>query len=242
MMHTVRFRLVHRPRAAFTLIELLVVIAIIGILAALLFPVFARAREAARKTACLSNMRQLGLGFQMYTQDYDEALPNSTDGTPGAGLLGAWNFYKVFPANGSPGSFDVTQGGLFPYIKNKQIYICPSDAEGRQSGDSYAANSCAFLGNAIGFETGKALAAFDAPASFMLLGEEASPGGNNDNISLAGVSTDDAYMLYIFNKFSTRHTEGSNLTFVDGHSKWFRPEKIVADKLQTGGAGGAACP
>ena len=224
----------------FTLIELLVVIAIIAILAAILFPVFSRAREAARKTSCLSNMRQLGLAFQAYTQDYDEALPNSTDGTPGAGLLGAWNFYKVFPTNTNPGSYDVTQGSLYPYVKNKQVYICPSDAEGRQAGNSYAANSCAFVGSAIGFEAGKPLAAFDAPASFMMLGEEAAPSGANDN--LAAVSTDDGYMLYNFNRFTTRHSEGSNLTFVDGHAKWFRPEKIAADNLQTGGAGGAKCP
>ena len=82
------------------------VIAIIAILAAILFPVFARAREQARKTSCLSNMRQLGLGFQMYTQDYDESLPNSTDGTPGAGLLGAWNFYLEMV---SPGKSDCRQ-------------------------------------------------------------------------------------------------------------------------------------
>ncbi len=246
MMPDVWFRAARRPRVAFTLIELLVVIAIIAILAAILFPVFSRAREAARKTACLSNMRQLGLAFQAYTQDYDEALPNSTDGTPGTGVLGAWNFYKVFPTNTNPGSYDVTQGGLYPYVKNKQIYICPSDSQGRQSGNSYAANSCAFQGSAIGFEAGKPLAAFEAPASFMLLGEEASPQyGNTDQFGdaeLAAVSTDDGYMLYNLNVFTTRHSQGSNLTFVDGHSKWFRPEKIAADNLQTGGIGGSKCP
>jgi prepilin-type N-terminal cleavage/methylation domain-containing protein/prepilin-type processing-associated H-X9-DG protein len=240
MTHTFRFHPNRRSHTAFTLIELLVVIAIIAILAAILFPVFARAREQARKTACLSNMRQLGLAFQAYTQDYDEALPNSTDGTPGAGLTGAWNFYKVFPTNTSPGSYDVTQGGLYAYVKNKQIYICPSDSQGRQSGNSYAANSCVFQGSAIGFETGKSLAAFEKPASFMLLGEEASP--TAENTDLASVSTDDGYMLYKFNYFTTRHSEGSNLTFVDGHSKWFRPEKIAADNLQTGGIGSAQCP
>lgn len=240
MTHTFRSRFIRRSHAAFTLIELLVVIAIIAILAAILFPVFARAREAARKTACLSNMRQLGLAFQAYTQDYDEALPNSTDGFPGAGLTGAWNFYKVFPTNINPDSYDVARGGLYAYVKNKQIYICPSDAQGRQSGNSYAANSCVFQGSAVGFETGKPLAAFEAPASFMLLGEEASP--SNGDSDLAAVSTDDGYMLYNLNRFTTRHTEGSNLTFVDGHSKWFRPEKIAADALQTGGIGGARCP
>jgi prepilin-type N-terminal cleavage/methylation domain-containing protein/prepilin-type processing-associated H-X9-DG protein len=240
MMHPFGSRSTCRPHAAFTLIELLVVIAIIAILAAILFPVFARAREAARKTACLSNLRQLGLAFQLYTQDYDEALPNSTDGTPGAGQLGAWNFYKVFPTNTNPGSYDVTQGALYPYVKNKQVYICPSDGQGRQSGNSYAANSCVFHGSAIGFEAGKSLAAFDAPASFMLLGEEASV--SNSGSDLSAVSTDDGYMLYRLNSFTTRHSEGSNLNFVDGHSKWFRPEKIAADNLQTGGAGGPQCP
>lgn len=237
---TVRPLPARRSRRAFTLIELLVVIAVIAILAAILFPVFARAREKARTISCLSNMRQLGTAFQIYMQDYDETLPNSTDGTPGAGRAGAWNFYKVFPANTNPGSYDVTQGGLYPYVKNRQVYICPSDSEGRQSGNSYAANSCVFLGSAAGFETGKALASFAAPSSFMLLTEEASPSASNPNDDAA--STDDGYMLYVVNYFSTRHTEGVNLTFVDGHSKWYRPEKAIADNLQTGGVGGNQCP
>lgn len=98
MHHVVRGR-------GFTLIELLVVIAIIAILAAILFPVFARAREAARRTSCLSNLRQLAVATMGYAQDYDEILPvGATQGNP---LL------------------DVVSG-LLPYVKNSQIFYCPS--------------------------------------------------------------------------------------------------------------------
>jgi prepilin-type N-terminal cleavage/methylation domain-containing protein len=95
-------------KRAFTLIELLVVIAIIAILAAILFPVFARAREAARKTACLSNTKQVGTALMMYAQDYEETLPPPQLGTcPGLGCYG-WA--------------DV----VFPYIKNEKVFDCPS--------------------------------------------------------------------------------------------------------------------
>src|SRR5499425_2146486 len=98
-------RTIFRKRA-FTLIELLVVIAIIAILAAILFPVFAQARESARQTACLSNMRQMGLAVQMYAQDYDERLPLAASQTP-TGFLN-WHHF------------------VDPYVKNKQIWVCPS--------------------------------------------------------------------------------------------------------------------
>ena len=119
-------------RRAFTLIELLVVIAIIAILASILFPVFSRARENARRASCQSNLKQIGLGIMQYTQDYDERLPGSTDGTPGQNLLGGWTYYTNFPTSGTTYSpnltFDPTKGSIYPYIKSAQVYVCPSDS------------------------------------------------------------------------------------------------------------------
>jgi prepilin-type N-terminal cleavage/methylation domain-containing protein/prepilin-type processing-associated H-X9-DG protein len=102
-------------RKGFTLIELLVVIAIIAILAAILFPVFAQAREKARAVSCLSNTKQLGLGIMMYVQDYDETYP----------LAAFWNTSTPFAANFYLWS---SQRCLQPYIKNTDIYKCPDDS------------------------------------------------------------------------------------------------------------------
>ena len=99
------------PHRGFTLIELLVVIAIIAILAAILFPVFAQARDKARQTACLSNMKQIGSAVAMYTQDYDEMMPT---------------FYLWYygPAN-TTRAYGMYEG-MAPYVKNVDVYVCPS--------------------------------------------------------------------------------------------------------------------
>ncbi len=98
-----------RRKSGFTLIELLVVIAIIAILAAILFPVFSRAREKARQASCLSNIKQMVLAGLMYAQDYDELLANGHIGNNPADLrVVLW--------------FDIIQ----PYVKNTQILSCPS--------------------------------------------------------------------------------------------------------------------
>jgi prepilin-type N-terminal cleavage/methylation domain-containing protein/prepilin-type processing-associated H-X9-DG protein len=162
-------------RNAFTLIELLVVIAIIAILAAILFPVFAQAREKARQTSCLSNTKQIGTSIMMYAQDYDETLP-------GYRFSDATLLINPFAANAKVGTN--AKRAIFinqilqPYIKNDQIWKCPSkpnawvniDEAGAMGNagsgfqsfggqNSYAMNNYVFKSNA-----GFALAGMEAPA------------------------------------------------------------------------------
>jgi prepilin-type N-terminal cleavage/methylation domain-containing protein len=122
----------HRPGVGFTLIELLVVIAIIAILAAILFPVFAQAREQARAASCLSNTKQIGLSLMMYTQDYDEAFPIMYRE---AGAAVGDEFGELMQGHAAPGDDASVQyvrtasarALLDPYIKNAGIWKCPSD-------------------------------------------------------------------------------------------------------------------
>jgi len=116
------------PRRGFTLIELLVVIAIIAILASILFPVFSRAREKARESACISNLKQITIALMMYTSDYDNLLPLANE-------YPATSSPNAAHKQGPPGLLDV----LAPYTKNTQIFRCPSDKDGyyKEQGTSY---------------------------------------------------------------------------------------------------------
>lgn len=116
-------------RKAFTLIELLVVIAIIAILAAILFPVFARAKDAAKKAVCLSNQKQLGLAIQMYMADYDDRLPDRRDLKDS--LPGGYRPWTTWPPSDPRSGWAMVV--LEPYTKNDEIWMCPS-AEGTFQG------------------------------------------------------------------------------------------------------------
>ena len=233
-------------RQAFTLIELLVVIAIIAILAAILFPTFAKVRENARRAACQSNLKQLAMAFTQYTEDNDERMPGATDGgNGGAGVHGGWMFFQTFNAPPAPGAFDPTQGGIYSYVKSRAVYVCPDDSPGQSAGDSYAINSCVTdMYTGMQPDPGRPLAAFDAPASFALLTEEAFSNGSPFNGLGGGASTDDGILWYVdpTNALSTRHNGGSDVAFIDGHVKWYRPAALDAQFLRTGGVAGAACP
>jgi prepilin-type N-terminal cleavage/methylation domain-containing protein/prepilin-type processing-associated H-X9-DG protein len=219
-------------RSGFTLIELLVVIAIIAILAAILFPVFARAREKARQTSCMSNVKQLQLGVLMYAQDFDEMLPTEE-----------YNFVGDYNTEGN-GSW---RGAIFPYVKNAQLFICPSHNpttdvfDGRYNDwhlkASYAINDW-HQGvdgepNVIGASPprGQALARVDDPSSTVFLLE--SDGRADDRCP----SSQATHGLMPSNMASaTRHNGGANYAFVDGHAKWLGPEALCP---ATGG--NAAC-
>ncbi|MHB8997610.1 MAG: DUF1559 family PulG-like putative transporter [Armatimonadota bacterium] len=204
-------------RKGFTLIELLVVIAIIAILAAILFPVFAKAREKARQSSCLSNTKQVGLAIMQYAQDYDERLPAMRDG-----LGGNW----------------VT--AVMPYTKNEQVFRCPSQtltvappAYLISYGVSFN-NLCTDGGTG---PRGTSLGAIQAPADSLLFTEtETDTGGQAYWVYSLRVYNYGALAApYTKNGISSpgRHNEGNNVAFCDGHSKWIKTSNL-ADKAWSG--------
>ena len=204
----------------FTLIELLVVIAIIAILAAILFPVFARAREKARQTSCLSNMRQLGTAIHMYAQDYDERLPITMEADEG----GAWLALSMW------------FGGLNPYIMNTQIWWCPSDPDYGRDPNLWGS----YIGNGMVTAGGRSMTEIRKPAETILLGERADDWrATRDPADLTGEYWDMCYdnwepdgnwhtgtigwpPEWVDCLAIERHSGGSNWLFVDGHAKWMR--------------------
>ncbi|MFQ3611071.1 MAG: prepilin-type N-terminal cleavage/methylation domain-containing protein [Fimbriimonadales bacterium] len=125
-------------RNGFTLIELLVVIAIIAILAAILFPVFAQAREKARQTSCLSNSKQIGLGIQMYLNDWDETFPRNDDCIAPARIPYQPNAVGCSGPYGQRVNHYKWQYWIYPYVKNIQIFFCPSRQFDRASWEENA--------------------------------------------------------------------------------------------------------
>jgi len=249
-------------RGGFTLIELLVVIAIISILAAILFPVFASAREKARQTSCASNLKQLGEAASMYSDDFDEFTPGCADGPNGKGVTGGWVYDTNYVDGTAAGnanatsSFDVTQGSLYGYVKNKQVYVCPDDSQGQINGLSYAINQCLdaaaqvaapSAANASGMLTpGISIAQFDDTSDTMLFCEEAAGLQNTTQAkpfpnTLTG-TTDDGFLNFTYgyvngptpNLISTRHSLGSEVVFLDGHVKWLSQGALYNPDPTTG--------
>jgi prepilin-type N-terminal cleavage/methylation domain-containing protein/prepilin-type processing-associated H-X9-DG protein len=230
----------HRIKRAFTLIELLVVIAIIAILAAILFPVFARARENARRASCMSNLKQIGLGIMMYVQDYDEKYPfslmrsNGTLSPAGTGpSTTSWIWYQT----------------LQPYTKSFQVFVCPS-GNPNYTADPYDGNygtntlimpdtattpivaisqsaiqsvSTTYLAMDAGpYQVGYGNATFPQNAFWYTPGACGPTGIGNPSagpVYLSGFSLSDCQ--------TGRHLGGVNMAFADGHVKWLKNNELV---------------
>ena len=208
-------------RRGFTLIELLVVIAIIAILAAILFPVFARAREKARQTSCLSNLKQIGLGILSYAQDNDELLPFHRTYTNAAIA------HNVYP--GATLTVVMWPDAIYSYVRNKQIFVCPSATEA-WLGYGYNMN-LGYYGNYAG-RTGAAyqgrnLAGVERPAETGMIVDSRRAYPQNATRHICCDSCVGWYYLLGGENYSAPprtwavHNDGDNVCFVDGHAKWY---------------------
>jgi prepilin-type N-terminal cleavage/methylation domain-containing protein/prepilin-type processing-associated H-X9-DG protein len=242
-------------RTAFTLIELLVVIGIISILAAILFPVFARVRENARRASCQSNLKQIALGIMQYSQDYDEYFPLVAYNLSGA-PIGGWVF--------------TTQ----PYLKSTQIFQCPSqpnrdntapdiNSESWGASDYFYNSNLGVMDTSTNCPNQKFIvkeAEVDSPASVIMLGDGGRGGAHNiancppvgttpgaldpvrrprscdvpgwltrsyTNINAWATQTE-------YDAIKITHLDGMNVGFVDGHVKWYKAEKLTFDNPSTG--------
>ena len=214
-------------RRGFTLIELLVVIAIIAILAAILFPVFSQAREKARQTACLSNLRQLGLGFAMYTQDYDECLPDRRELKTALGYR-PWG--SAWPASDPRGGWVATV--LEPYLKNRAILSCPSVA-GKMAGVAQVeqGDSRYWLWRFDRPDNPVPLDNFWGKTSEQAVGDlrqaNNPQAGKPESVAEAELAVDPYFPRTIPSvpaalKGRAVHMGGRNRLFLDGHAKWLR--------------------
>lgn len=215
-----------RPRA-FTLIELLVVIAIISLLAAILFPVFSQARERARMTSCLSNLKQIGTGWLMYAQDYDEKLPSARNYQVAATPLTYQFWYGLNIFNSAKPAFDTdfSRGLIYPYTKSEGIFFCPSA--------KFPTNQPAFSVNQAIFDYGGPDYAGVPLSQVELAGETILLGDTASRTSTGGTAITPAMNLPSIRtpRVHGRHQERSNILWLDGHAK---SQAISYDPAPTG--------
>ena len=210
-------------KKAFTLIELLVVIAIIAILAAILFPAFARARENARRATCQSNLKQIGLGLMQYTQDYDEKFPSIASGLADVALFADPATINTYPS---------VEACVQPYIKSWQLFRCPSATDITIATlEPIRNNATSYVSNGVLIRYGGvSVAAIPETASLIAVQERkfVASSSANDPQRVPWNTNDFQYWLYINGGYSNVHFDGGNLLFADGHVKWRKTVSISA--------------
>ncbi len=199
-------------RRGFTLIELLVVIAIIAILAAILFPVFARAREKARTSTCASNCKQMGLAMLMYAQDYDETFTQIGHGTQSTPVVPGDDEFNYNSDSRYLYFYRSWASNIYPYINNTQIFRCPS-TDYSCYGVAYGLPAYGFVnGGYVTMFNGKSImqSSIKRPAEILMITEKGAGGGSQ-------------YLLHRqYYACRADHNEGGNITFFDGHVKWMK--------------------
>ena len=209
---------------AFTLIELLVVIAIIAVLASLLLPALSRAKASAITTKCLSNMKQLQLGWLIYVNDNSDRLPpNNASGRPGVPGMGAWVYGIV--AN-ETNTTKIEQGVIFPDVGSPRVYVCPADPYRvrTRSGDSFPTTRSYSMSGQIGFPGQKLTDIVSPPPSqhlvFMDEDDLANNSANGINDCRIGLRR---YPIQEWGDSpGRRHTNGVTLSLADGHVEYWR--------------------
>ena len=228
----------HIRNRGFTLIELLVVIAIISILAAILFPVFARSRENARRTSCLSNVKQIGLGLMQYIQDSDERYPPATQ----CDVTGCGSYALDTDPSKPSGKFDIAayvgtghylswMDSIYPYVNSLQIFVCPSWSGGATTTNygyssafgGYRSTPTSWGGGGASFVP-LAMASVVRPAEIVCIAEY--PSSSSPMMGPIDIRTQAANPSSIR---ATPHLEGGVAMFADGHAKWRSRGTIVAN-------------